>query len=426
MMMHPTRTTLALLLIALTSLAHAQGDTDGMVSGFNNDIDAALRPNTGQFVADPVLNAYFNRQVGRYLSTSGDLTVSKGYAILDNANDRLLVGGQFTNNSSINGVTRMVFTAGLGAKIKSAFSTVFKNGKEQNDLGISLKGTFIFSGTMTLGTAGKAWTDERRQRIADITLLHALAAKKKAKSWVEELRAQEDAVKVKRTAEEMDVDKKEQFEVWLGELSRAAAKQIEKKKAYRSTHSGWLSVEGYLPLSPTNFYTVDSVTAALWDTHELRAFEGKLNATYLFTNRYLGTIFLTAWGGYLNNNNVLSKQLTTTEASQNATNAQGDTLTVVQLDGQETVGIGQYARFETYKFGGRGVWMFCPFMGVSAEVERWFGEYEPVNWKVGMPFAFLNEKGDRAINFEVQWREQLNVHSVGISVGVPFGAALYK
>ncbi len=61
MTMHPTRTTLALLLTMLTSIAHAQGNTDGMVSGFNNDIDAALRLNTAQIVADPMLNAYFNR-----------------------------------------------------------------------------------------------------------------------------------------------------------------------------------------------------------------------------------------------------------------------------------------------------------------------------------------------------------------------------
>ncbi|MBK9765178.1 MAG: hypothetical protein IPO87_18020 [Flavobacteriales bacterium] len=113
-------------------------------------------------------------------------------------------------------------------------------------------------------------------------------------------------------------------------------------------------------------------------------------------------------------------------ASQNATTLQGDTLALVQLDGQETVGIGEYARFDTYKVGGRLVWMPCPWIGLSGELERWIGDYEPVNWKLGVPFSFKNEKGERAINFEVQWREQHDVHSVGISVGLPFGASLYK
>ncbi len=397
-----------------------------MVARFNRDIDKALALKPGQFIPDPVLNAFFNRQVGRYLSTSGDLTVARGFAILDNANDRLTVGGQFTNNASIDGVTRLVISGGLGANIKKGFATVFKNGQEQNDLGVFLKGTFIFNGSLTLGTKDSSWTKKRWRRIDDIVCLQENAAKNAAKSWVEGLRAEEDSVQAKRTAKELDKEKKDQFAKLLGDLSRAAAKQVEEKKPYRSTHSGWVSVEGFVPFSPTNYYTVDSVTAGLWDTHELRALEGKVNLTYLFTNRYVGTIFITAWGGYLNNNNILSKQLTTTAASQNAPTAQGDTLALVQLDGQETVGIGQYARFDTYKLGGRGVWMFLPWMGVSAEAERWFGEYEPVNWKLGLPFAFKNEKGDRAINFEVQWREQLNVHSVGLSVGVPFGAALYK
>lgn len=397
-----------------------------MVTIFNKEINAALAIQGEHCIADPVLNAFFNRQVSRYLSTSGDLTVARGFALLDNANDRLTVGGQFTNNNRIDGVTRLVFSGGMGANIKKGFAAVFKNGKDQNDFGLFLKGTVIFKGTMTVGAKDSLWTIERVKRISDITQLHARAAKKTAKSWVEGLVAEEDSAKIKRTTEEIEKERKAQFAKLLGDLSRAAAEQIEKKKTYRSTHSGWVSVEGYFPLAPTNFYTVDSVTAGLWDTHELRAFEGKVNITYLFTNRYVGTIFLTAWGGYLNNNNILSNQLTTTAASQNAASTQGSTLALVQLDGQGTVGIGEYARFDTYKLGGRLVWMPFSWVGLSGEAERWFGDYEPVNWKLGVPFAFKNEKGDRAINFEVQWREQLNVHSVGISVGVPFGASLYK
>lgn len=415
----------ALLLATCCSPALAQGRTDAMVAGFNKDIDNALVLGQGQFIADPVLNAFFNRQVSRYLSTSGDLTLSKGFALLDNANDRLTLGGQYTN-SDISSVIRLVFSGGLGADIKKGVSTVFKNGKAQNNLGVFLKGTFVFNGCMSLGAKDSTWTKEREQRITDITLQHKRAAQKAAKDWVENLRAEEGAATIKRTTEEMDEEKLAQFEKLLGDLSRAAATQIEKKKAYRNTHSAWISAEGYLPLSPTNYYTVDSVTAGLWDTHELRACEGKLNVTYLFTNRCAGTVFLTAWGGYLNNNNILSTQLTTTAASQNSTTLQGDTLALVQLDGQETVGIGEYARFDTYKVGGRLVWMPCPWIGLSGEVERWIGDYEPRNWKIGMPLSFKNEKGERTINFEVQWREQLDVHSLGISVGLPFGGSLYR
>ncbi|MBK9765179.1 MAG: hypothetical protein IPO87_18025 [Flavobacteriales bacterium] len=154
--------------------------------------------------------------------------MSKGFALLDNANDRLLIGGQYTN-SNISSVTRMVISGGVGANIKKGFSTVFKNGGEQNDLGVFLKGTFIFNGSMTLGAKDSSWTINRRQRIEDVICLHTIAAKKAGKSWVEGIRAEEDVVKVERTAEELDKERDAEFEKLLGDLSRLRPRRSKRR-----------------------------------------------------------------------------------------------------------------------------------------------------------------------------------------------------
>lgn len=399
-----------------------------MVAGFNNDIEAAIQVDaaSGRFVANPVINAFFNRQVARYLSTSGDLTTSRAFALLDNADDRLMLGVQLASNDDISEFTRWVVSAGVKADIKKGFSTVFKDGEAQADLGGVLKVTWVARGLLGVGKKGSSLANERAAWIAALTQVQAEKAKKAAKAWGEERLAIDAAAGLSESAEVRDKERQAQLKKLTGDMARATALQIEEKEHYRSFHTWWFSAEGYTPFSPTRYHTVDSVTAALWDTHELLAWEGKLSGTFLHTGKYLGAKFLTAWVGYLNNNNILSTQLTTTSASTNATNSQGDTLALVQLDGKETVGIGDYARFDTFKLGGRAVWMFLPWMGVSAEVEQWIGDYDPVNWKLGIPVALKNEKGDRAINFELQWREQLNVHSLGVSVGLPFGGSLYK
>ena len=387
-----------------------------------DSINAALVIPRGGFIAPVVLNAFFSHQVSRYLSTSGDLTISKGFAVLDNADDRLAIGGQLALGKGITGYTRWVASAAFKADIKKGFSTVFKNGDEQSDLGVVLKLTHIWRAMLRNGTFGTQEQHVRENGICAATELQGALARKTAKAWSE-------AERTARGITGLMVDTMayhEQSRKLINELASAAAKEIAEKKYYRTSHAWWVSTEAFVPFSQTNYYTVDSVTAALWDTHELRAIEAKISPTYLYTNRYLGTTFLTAWFGYLNNNNILSKQLTTSAASSNASNNMGDTLALVQLDSKSDVGIGQYARFDTYKVGGRLVWMFRSWMGVSGEFEKWPGDYEPLNWKLGVPFALNNEKGERVINFELQWREQLGVHSLGLSVGLPFGGSLYR
>ena len=420
-----SRIALLLFLFTVPNLA-LRAQVDPIVSGYMNDLDGELTLDPDQFIADPVLNAFFNRQVSRYLSSSSDLNVSRAFAVLDNGNDRLTLGGQFTNNSSISSNTKLVFTGGFGADLKQGFATLFKSGTEQPNLGLLFKGTYIWNGSMSLGKKGATITTQREQRIDDLTKWQRRAAEKKATADVAELRAQQSAAQVKLTSDEMDKEKEEQYEKLLGDLSRAVATAVEEQRIYRSTHTVWLSVEAYRPLSPTNYYTIDSTTAARWNMHELRATESKLSLSYLYTNRYVGTLYGTLWAAYMNNNNVLSKQLSTASTTYNGSNARNDTLTLVQLDEQETVGIGRYSTFDTYKLGVRLVWMPLPWVGLSGEVEQWLGDYEPINWKLGVPFAFKNEKRERSINFEVQWREMLNVHSVGVSVGLPFGGTLYK
>lgn len=396
-----------------------------MAAALNAQIDNAVATTSPQFISQPVLNAFFNRQVSRYLSSSGDLTTSRGFAILDNADDRLMVGLQMASNNNIAQPSRWVFSTGLKADVKSGFATVFKNGTARNNLGGVLKVTWIGHGIMRLG-ADADFAKRNEAYIKLITDEQAKKAKDAAADWAKELDSVDKSAQVAEEAGKQKKRKEAEYKKLLGDLARNAAQRIEEGGHYGGSHSWWFSVEGYAPFSPTEYYTVDSVAAGMWNTHELSAWQGKLSGTYLHTHSTCGTQFLTLWIGYLNNNNILSKQLTTTDASSNSSSAAGDTLNLVQLDGQSDVGIGPYARFDTYKLGGRAVFMLLPWMGASFEVEKWFGDYEPLNWKLGLPFSFRNDKGDRVVNFEVQWREQLDVHSLGISVGLPFGGSLYK
>ena len=61
------------------------------------------------------------------------------------------------------------------------------------------------------------------------------------------------------------------------------------------------------------------------------------------------------------------------------------------------------------------------FIGLSASYEKFFGEYDAENWRLGIPLVLKDKEGKANVNFEIQWREINKNHTIGFSVGVPFG-----
>ncbi|TAF60344.1 MAG: hypothetical protein EAZ58_13290, partial [Flavobacterium sp.] len=104
------------------------------------------------FTSNATLNTFFATKVSTYLSEATDLSLSKAYAVLDNSDGRLFLGGTFNTKQSTNEFQRFLFTAGLKTNVKDGFASIFGGNGINNDIGISFK-TSIFG-------RGSIWFDE--------------------------------------------------------------------------------------------------------------------------------------------------------------------------------------------------------------------------------------------------------------------------
>lgn len=89
-----------------------------------------------------------------------------------------------------------------------------------------------------------------------------------------------------------------------------------------------------------------------------------------------------------------------------------------------SVYLGEYDRFVTGSVKAEFVsYIFKKgTFGISGALEQFVGEqYNPLNWKLGIPFSLKDKEGKPTVNFELQWKELNGEHLVGVGVGLAFG-----
>ena len=63
-------------------------------------------------------------------------------------------------------------------------------------------------------------------------------------------------------------------------------------------------------------------------------------------------------------------------------------------------------------------------MGISSGIEKTFGQYDTLNWKLGIPVTLKDKDGKPSVNFEMVWKEVNKEHFVGVNVGFTFGKTI--
>lgn len=113
------------------------------------------------------LNSFFATKISTYLSEASDLSLAKSYAVLDNADGRLFVGGTFDKRQSTNERLRFLLTVGVKANVKDGFAGLTNPKGINNDIGLSFKLTLFGSGSIWYGEAQKDTLKDKRQEIVN-------------------------------------------------------------------------------------------------------------------------------------------------------------------------------------------------------------------------------------------------------------------
>lgn len=375
------------------------------------------------------LNSYelMKKLTGKYLSDITDLSYSKAYAVLDNSDGKLFLGGTFNTQPNNNSNTYFV-TLGLKANVKDGFSEYFENNKLNNDIGISTKLIVNFGGTLWHNKKEKTQKDKilnnRRllyaQKLLEID--NDLTTFKK----IEKIGESET---VKEFANSKSDEKTE--EIIAGENDF-----IIENKLYNEMSLGWVSLDVYTPVTKTeyniskdlyssqnveNFYPFSiSLTGNYW----LFIPQTKNATTRFGTNKiYKGSLLFSGKADLINNNTILANKIMLFNFDQYDIYSPtvNNLMYLVKTDSKD-VFVGDYERFLTPKLSAKVVYQY-PFknfsVGVRFSLEKSFGKVNNLDWKIGVPFSINDNNDNTKINFEIITQEVMNIRSTGINIGLP-------
>jgi len=386
--------------------------------------------------SNATLNTFFAQKISTYLSATSDLSLRRTYAVWDNTDGRVLVGGTFLPYEASDGFAPALLTAGIKANVKDKFVPLHNKNGINNDIGFCLKGTFLGNGRIyydedTSKASQKSQLTKERLRLSK--LLFYDFHEELSKFRIINKESSDLDTLLKSFISDYTNNMRKQFAV-------KEAEYIEEKKLYNLAFRWWGGVDFYLPITESTYKTIPNFSTTSISTNTYRPYEANATLNFFWRKQnyrcgpdiwdiflHEGTTLITAKYSFLINNsinagimesNVLDKYII------QSTNI--DTLFLAKLSSQ-SVYVGNFETFVTHRISLRYVWM-PTWVGLSGMVEKCWGngdQKENVNWRIGAPFSIRGEKMKTEINFEVVWQEVNKKHSFGLSVGLPIGEMIF-
>ena len=415
-----------LSLIVVHNISNGQQRTNVDVNMFNE-----FRVEQGELklTSYRTLNSFFTTKTSTYLSQATDLSLSKAYAVLDNTDGRLFIGGTFNQKKKNSDFSRFLFTLGAKANVKDGFSKIFASNTFNNDIGLSLKTTLFGRGTIWFNkdTDPKSQKEKVAHKRAQLNneLLNEFKDEL-AKFKANQVSSEEAANELTAYIDDSEEEKKEKF-------ATEEAKFLIKKKLFNVSHTWWLSLDAYVPVTKSTYEITPDFKSTKSNTEDYRPYEVNLVYTNfweknIWTNNPLlwkGTTLLTFKGSLIANNSVGASMIDEYGFDKYLVqNTIIDTMFLAKLK-NNTVYVGDFEKFVTPKLSARFVYMPVSFIGVSCAVEKSFGKIDDFNWRLGLPVSLKDNEGKAKVNFEIIWKEVHKDHIVGLSVGLPIGQTIF-
>lgn len=344
-----------------------------------------------------MLNLFFAEEVGTAFSGSNDLSLQRFYASIDVSDKSLSIGFNYDSRPD-DKLKRLKFIHSGNFKLKSSnkFSPVFDFNKDRafqkDNIGFSYKFSFIGRG------------------ILNFTSTNGLDRRASILAFREKLYKEYNSVVV--NAQELYV-----------EMVEKEINYIKENKLYKHQWNHWYSFEIYLPFDERSYLITENVSEPL---NKERFYDAYLNlsANYMWEFSRGYSIFLKGLFNLKNNNNIEVNNIPSNTFQTTQIGANNNTVIINSEEGYIT----SYDRFITPSiliepaiFLKTGIGYF----GFSPSIEKNFGTYDKINWKVGFPISLFDVEGKPKVNFEIQWRKietlDSTIEQIGISTNFLFG-----
>lgn len=388
--------------------------------------------NAAQLTSGYTLNSFFTKKIGSYLSEAADLSANTAFAVLDNKDNKLFVGGSVSIGKS-GDFNRWIFSGGLKANTKSGFANLLNTNEIENEVGISAKLTFFGRGSIFWWKDDEKTQQEKKAQSFRDYQFSAIESEYRTtvssnQNHLQNIATNNYAFDTARRGsllrKHIQKKEKELAQKFIDE----EVSNLDNEKLYNLAHTWWVSLESYVPVSDWQYNVSSNLQSTALMKVDYRPWTVEVSHSHLWErkNRWFpGTVLLTVTAGISYNNTVLNQSLKKYSYEKwlsQATN--GDTSQQAKLDAKD-VYVGNFEKFVTPQIGGRFVYLYNGKFGLSAGVEKNFGRFDFVDWRLGIPVSLKDKEGKPKINFELLWRQIANDHSVGLSVGLPIGGSIF-
>ncbi len=389
-------------LLLLISTINLYGQNLNKARKYFDSLEAKIIEKDSLLLSYPALNIFMAKRINSYLSGSSDLSLFKSYFVIDPTDGRLFLGLNCAKDpSKTEKRTKWIATFGVKGNIKESFSTIYSgnNSKLSNDMGASFKISLlgrgiIFYGNKTeiqpknkingQGSSKIVFSPFHTVSYQRIQMKNELLKKMKSDStdFVNNLKGIGDDNYINYKKGEY-FDKRSKF--YKREFITKEAELAEDEDLKVAYWNHWASFELYAPFTSSTYEVAQTFDTSIL-TKSIYAFEG----TFQYNNVYEGTkfkLFANASFGVKYTNNVKTESINKYEINEYKNLGGIDTLKLGQIESNE-VYIGNYENFISPFIRAQAVFLFIKKKsGLSFMYERYFGSFEPINMKVGVPIS---------------------------------------
>lgn len=411
-------------------LLYANAQSSKEIIAELESIHQALRADTGAAVTHRAMNIFLADKTG-YLGGSRDLSFFTNYVTFNSAEARLTVNHNFQQPAAGNDAPiKRLLSIGFDMALASSYTKSFLDKRFESGLGITVN--YKWLGKVKTGFTNSAGQKQAMDALRGLVLETIAAGMvQKENSFREALQKLDStgAAAKKVVTENFYADLKQAGEEQFAE---AQAALLTRTMHFKYIRTCWTSFTAYIPLFFPSYKTAGSFSAPFISRHPY-PLALALGHTRLWESARMGRLFFTLEATLLLNNAKLSYGLSKMNFSEYK--SLGGTGLAADADpGNNKLYIGPYKKFVTPSISSR--WVCFPgtsHVGISALLEKSFGEYDPLSCRLGIPIVLINSKKTPAVNIEcyVLLPDLLNTTPatgntlVGVSIGVPFSRLMY-
>lgn len=438
---------LAILCIYGRLMSQSASDILAEIKKYDQEV---LNNNCGDgrpmIITQRALNKLLADKVGSYLSESGDLSLFKNYATVSSSDGKFSLNRNVLKQPKGNNRIKHLLSIGFEASAEDGFASIFGSDGVSNDMSIKVRYTHLNRGSIGFDqckqeqrnfAGGFIGDQKQRMNVERAIIIANLEAEmsKKVKDFEAALKtAPANSVGQVATVKEKFYDDLESE--YYKKFAEQQVDAIKEAEGYNSLRVFWWSLIATIPVTKSEYNVAPTITS---DFTTANFYSWSFSATFngLFEYRKVGTFFLNGSLGMAHNNNIKAEEVKSTSYETYKLLGGTDTVRYASLKSDKAY-ITNYDAYWTPSVKVQVVY-FPPSIpyGFSAQAEKMFGKYDPLNLEFGIPIRLNDKDGDPTVNFKLQykvadvtgriikdksWGEK---STLGLSVGLPFSSIIY-